>query len=85
MGPGPRRLEPGGPTSKVFRSLLISAVPGSRLGPRDWGATIRESHAGLSTGPAGPAFQRPGPSITDCSMTDDGWFLDDVAVAACVP
>jgi hypothetical protein len=24
-------------------------------------------------------------SITDCSVTGDGWFLDDVAVTACVP
>ena len=23
--------------------------------------------------------------ITDCSVTADGWFLDDVAVTACVP
>ncbi|HXU32121.1 MAG TPA: hypothetical protein VN851_16245, partial [Thermoanaerobaculia bacterium] len=24
-------------------------------------------------------------TITDCAGTDDGWFLDDVAVSACVP
>jgi hypothetical protein len=24
-------------------------------------------------------------SITDCSVTGDGWFLDDVSVTACVP
>jgi hypothetical protein len=24
-------------------------------------------------------------SITDCSVTDDGWFLDDVVVTSCVP
>jgi len=24
-------------------------------------------------------------SITDCSVTDDGWFLDDVTVTACTP
>jgi hypothetical protein len=24
-------------------------------------------------------------AITDCAGTDDGWFLDDVAVSACVP
>jgi len=24
-------------------------------------------------------------AVTDCSVTDDGWFLDDVDVASCVP
>ena len=24
-------------------------------------------------------------SAADCSLVDDGWFLDDVAVTSCVP
>jgi hypothetical protein len=35
--------------------------------------------------PPGPAARIGFTSITDCSVTDDGWFLDDVAVTACVP
>jgi hypothetical protein len=40
---------------------------------------------GGSTGCAGLAVRIGFTSITDCSVTDDGWFLDDVAVTACVP
>jgi hypothetical protein len=40
---------------------------------------------GGSTGCAGLAVRIGFTSITDCSVTDDGWFLDDVSVTACVP
>ncbi len=40
---------------------------------------------GGSTGCAGLSVRIGFTSITDCSVTDDGWFLDDVAVTACVP
>ncbi len=40
---------------------------------------------GLTTGCAGQAVRIAFTSITDCSVTDDGWFLDNVAVTACVP
>ncbi len=40
---------------------------------------------GLTTGCAGQAVRIAFTSITDCSTTDDGWFLDNVAVTACVP
>ena len=40
---------------------------------------------GGSTGCGGLGVRIGFTSITDCSVTDDGWFLDDVAVTACVP
>jgi hypothetical protein len=40
---------------------------------------------GLTTGCAGQAVRIAFTSITDCTVTGDGWFLDDVAVTACVP
>jgi hypothetical protein len=40
---------------------------------------------GGSTGCAGLSVRIGFTSITDCTVTDDGWFLDDVAVTACVP
>ena len=40
---------------------------------------------GTTTGCAGRTLRIGFTSITDCSVTDDGWFLDDVAVSACVP
>lgn len=40
---------------------------------------------GGSTGCAGLSVRVGFTSITDCSTTDDGWFLDDVTVTACVP
>ncbi|HEX4952581.1 MAG TPA: fibronectin type III domain-containing protein [Thermoanaerobaculia bacterium] len=41
--------------------------------------------AGNVGGCAGKAVRVGFTSITDCSTTDDGWFLDDVTVTACVP
>jgi hypothetical protein len=40
---------------------------------------------GTTTGCAGRSLRIGFTSITDCSVTDDGWFLDDVNVSACVP
>ncbi|HEV7672846.1 MAG TPA: hypothetical protein VGS22_30380 [Thermoanaerobaculia bacterium] len=38
-------------------------------------------HGGCGGHSLGIAFT----AITDCGGTDDGWFLDDVAVSACIP
>ena len=38
-------------------------------------------HGGCGGHTLGIAFA----AVTDCAGTDDGWFLDDVAVTACVP
>ena len=38
---------------------------------------------GTSTGCAGRNVRIGFTSITDCSVTDDGWFIDDVVVTAC--
>ena len=40
---------------------------------------------GGSGGCAGRSLWIAFTSITDCSVTDDGWFLDNVTVTACVP
>ncbi len=40
---------------------------------------------GTTTGCAGRAVRVGFTSITDCSVTGDGWFLDDVTISACVP
>ena len=40
---------------------------------------------GGSGGCAGQSVRIGFTSITDCSVTDDGWFLDDVTVTACTP
>lgn len=40
---------------------------------------------GGSTGCAGLSVRIGFTSITDCSATDDGWFLDNVTVTACTP
>jgi hypothetical protein len=40
---------------------------------------------GTTTGCAGRAVRIGFTSITDCGITGDGWFLDDVNVTACVP
>jgi hypothetical protein len=40
---------------------------------------------GTTTGCGGRAVRIGFTSITDCSVTGDGWFLDDVAVTACTP
>ena len=40
---------------------------------------------GGTGGCAGQSVRIGFTSITDCSVTDDGWFLDDVTVTACVP
>ncbi len=40
---------------------------------------------GGSGGCAGQAVRIGFTSISDCSVTGDGWFLDDVSVTACVP
>ncbi|HEX6898646.1 MAG TPA: fibronectin type III domain-containing protein [Thermoanaerobaculia bacterium] len=40
---------------------------------------------GTSTGCAGRAVRIGFTSITDCGVTGDGWFLDDVTVTACTP
>jgi hypothetical protein len=40
---------------------------------------------GGTAGCAGQSVRVGFTSITDCSVTGDGWFLDDVAVTACVP
>jgi hypothetical protein len=40
---------------------------------------------GTSTGCAGRSVRIGFTSITDCAVTSDGWFLDDVTVSACMP
>ena len=40
---------------------------------------------GGTGGCAGQSVRVGFTSITDCSVTGDGWFLDDVAITACVP
>jgi cellulose 1,4-beta-cellobiosidase len=40
---------------------------------------------GTSTGCAGRSVRIAFTSITDCSVTGDGWFLDNVTVTACTP
>jgi hypothetical protein len=40
---------------------------------------------GGTGGCAGQTLHIAFTSITDCSVTDDGWFLDNVQVTACVP
>ena len=40
---------------------------------------------GGSGGCAGQSVRIAFTSITDCTVTDDGWFLDNVTVTACVP
>jgi hypothetical protein len=40
---------------------------------------------GGSGGCAGQSVRIGFTTLTDCSVTDDGWFLDDVNVTACVP
>ena len=40
---------------------------------------------GGSGGCAGQSVRVAFTSITDCTVTDDGWFLDNVTVTACVP
>ncbi len=40
---------------------------------------------GTTTGCAGRAVRIAFTTITDCSVTGDGWFLDNVAVTACTP
>ncbi len=40
---------------------------------------------GTTTGCAGRAVRIGFTSISDCSVTGDGWFLDDVVVTACTP
>jgi hypothetical protein len=40
---------------------------------------------GGSGGCAGQSLRIGFTSITDCSVTQDGWFLDDVTVTACTP
>ncbi len=41
--------------------------------------------AGNTGGCAGKSVRLAFTSISDCSTNDDGWFLDNVAVQACVP
>jgi hypothetical protein len=41
--------------------------------------------SGTTTGCAGRAVRIGFAAITDCSVTGDGWFLDDVVVTACTP
>ncbi len=41
--------------------------------------------AGNVGGCAGKSVRIAFTSVTDCTVTDDGWFLDNVAVSACVP
>jgi hypothetical protein len=40
---------------------------------------------GGTGGCAGQTLHIAFTSITDCSVTDNGWFLDNVQVTACVP
>jgi hypothetical protein len=47
--------------------------------------TVCNTATGGSGGCAGQAVRIGFTAITDCSVTDDGWFLDDVVVTACVP
>ncbi len=38
-----------------------------------------------ASGCAGQSLNIGFTSVTDCSVTGDGWFLDNVTVTACVP
>ncbi|HEX2641791.1 MAG TPA: exo-alpha-sialidase [Thermoanaerobaculia bacterium] len=40
---------------------------------------------GLTTGCAGQSVRIAFTAVSDCSVTGDGWFLDDVTVTACTP
>lgn len=44
-----------------------------------------DAATGGVTGCAGLSVRVGFTSITDCSVNDDGWFLDDVTVTSCVP
>ncbi len=44
-----------------------------------------DAATGGSGGCAGQTVHVAFTTITDCSTTDDGWFLDDVTVTACTP
>jgi hypothetical protein len=44
-----------------------------------------DTATGGTNGCAGQALRLGFTSITDCDTTGDGWFLDNVAVASCVP
>jgi hypothetical protein len=46
---------------------------------------VCDAITGGSTGCGGQAVRIGFTTITDCSSTGDGWFLDDVKVDACVP
>jgi hypothetical protein len=46
---------------------------------------VCNSITGGAGGCAGQTLHIGFTSITDCSVTDDGWFLDNVNVTACVP
>lgn len=46
---------------------------------------VCDSITGGTSGCAGQSLRIGFTSITDCSVTDDGWFLDNVTVTACVP
>jgi hypothetical protein len=50
----------------------------------DLDAACNAATGGL-TGCAGLAVRIGFTSITDCTVTDDGWFLDEVTVSTCVP
>jgi hypothetical protein len=40
---------------------------------------------GGSGGCGGQSLRIAFTTITDCTVTDDGWFLDNVTVSACTP
>jgi trimeric autotransporter adhesin len=46
---------------------------------------VCDSLTGTTGGCAGRAVRVGFTSISDCSVTGDGWFLDDVTISACVP
>jgi hypothetical protein len=46
---------------------------------------VCNSITGGSGGCGGQTLHIGFTSITDCSVNDDGWFLDNVNVTACVP
>ncbi|HKQ60353.1 MAG TPA: hypothetical protein VJS92_03650 [Candidatus Polarisedimenticolaceae bacterium] len=46
---------------------------------------VCNSITGGSGGCAGQSLRIAFTSITDCTVTDDGWFLDNVTVTACTP
>ena len=50
-----------------------------------WPRTACNAASGGTEGCGGQAVRIGFTAVTDCSVTGDGWFLDDVDVSSCVP